>query len=189
MSIPRMAAAGGLALLMGFLQAQNAGTTYEGFMIVDEEGVFQVDKAQTVRFSVDGENITGLVIHLGDATKDLTFKASRDVPKDGSRFAAWFVKEFRDLASVDGTPVTYEAFLSGAYAGLSPATTPDYAMSAEIKRVADGLGLPVPERMFVIYGADRSPIHEFFCYPVDPKKSPPSSGRTGPARGVRLSRR
>lgn len=166
-----IAAAAGLALFVSGLPAQSPGTAYEGFRIADENGVTKVDRTQTVRFDIQGENVTGLAIHLAAAAKDLTFKVAREVPKDGSNFAAWFVKEFRDLGSVDGTPVTYEAFLIGAYAGLSPAVTSGYGMSAELKKVADGLGLPVPERTFVIYGAERKPIYEFFCYPVNPKKA------------------
>ncbi|MEN6560777.1 MAG: hypothetical protein ABFD52_08395 [Acidobacteriota bacterium] len=163
--------AAGLALAGSVLSARAAGTAYEGFRIINEDGACSVDRTQTVRFVIDGDKVTGLAVHLGDATKDLTFKVTRDVPKDGSSFAGWFVKEFRDLAGFDGTPVTYEAYLIGAYAGLSPAVTADYGMAAELRKIAEDLGLPVPERTFVIYGAERSPIFEFFCYPAEPKKA------------------
>jgi hypothetical protein len=165
------ALAAGLALFVSGLPAQTAGTAYEGFRIADDNGAYKVDKTQTVRFTINGDSVTGLAIHLAAATKDLTFKVIRAIPKDGSSFASWFVMEFRDLGSLDGKPVTYEAFLIGAYAGLSPAITSGYAMSAELKKVADGLGLPAPERTFVIYGAERKPIYEFFCYPAEPTKT------------------
>lgn len=158
------------------LPAQPAGTAYEGFRVHDDDGAYKVDRAQTVRFVLDGDTVTGLVVHLEGATKDLTFKTVRDVAKDGSSFARWFVKEFRDLGSFDGTPVTYEAFLAGAYAGLSPAVTEGYGMAAQLKTVAEGLGLPAPGRTFIVYGAERKPIFEFFCYPVDPKKGGQTQG-------------
>ena len=166
------AAAVGLVILGSFLRAQSAEIRYEGFRIVDEEGTTRVDRGQTVRFGITGNDIKGLTIHLDAATKDLTFKECRDVPKDGSNFAKWFAKECRDLTSIDGTPFTHEPFLIGAYAGLSPSLTAKYALHAALKEVADKLGLPMPERTFVIYGAEKKPIYEFFCYPADPKKGP-----------------
>lgn len=165
-------AAAGLVILASFLRAQTAEIRYEGFRIVDEEGTTRVDRGQTVRFRIIGNEIKDLTIHLDAATKDLTFKESRDVPKDGSNFAKWFAKECRDLTSVDGTPFTHEPFLIGAYAGLSPSLTAEYALHAALKEIADKLGLPMPERTFVIYGAEKKPIYEFFCYPADPKKGP-----------------
>jgi hypothetical protein len=159
------ALAAALILCASALPARTAGTVYEGFRVHDDNGAYKADKAQTVRFVLDGEDVTGVVLHLADATKDLTFKTVRDVPRDGSSFAGWFVKEFRELASADGSPVTYEAFLAGAYAGLSPAVTEGYGMAAQLKTIAEGLGLPAPARTFVIYGAERKPIIEFFCYP------------------------
>jgi hypothetical protein len=164
------AAAVGLVILGSFLRAQSAEVRYEGFRIVDEEGTTRVDRGQTVRFGLIGNEIKDLTIHLDAATKDLTFKVTRDVLKDGSNFAKWFAKECRDLTSVDGTPFTHEPFLIGAYAGLSPSLTAEYALRAALKEVADKLGLPMPERTFVIYGAEKKPIYEFFCYPADPKK-------------------
>jgi hypothetical protein len=166
------AAAVGFVVLASFARAQSAEIRYEGFRIVDEEGTFRVDRTQTVRFGLIGNDLKNLTIHLDAATKDLTFKTVRDVPKDGSNFAKWFAKECRDLTSVDGTPFTHEPFLIGAYAGLSPSLTADYALHAALKEVADKLGLPVPERTVVIYGAEKKPIYEFFCYPADPKKGP-----------------
>ena len=165
-------AAVGLVILVSFLRAQSAESRYEGFRIVDEEGTVRVDRTQSVRFGIIGNDLKDLTIHLDAATKDLTFKTVRDVPKDGSNFAKWFAKECRDLTSIDGTPFTHEPFLIGAYAGLSPSLTADYALHAALKEVADKLGLPVPERTFVIYGAEKKPIYEFFCYPADPKKGP-----------------
>lgn len=163
-------------LAVAALPAQPAGTAYEGFRVHDDNGAYKVDRAQTVRFVLDGDTVTGLVVHLEGATKDLTFKTVRGVAKDGSSFAGWFVKEFRDLGSLDGTPVTYEAFLIGAYAGLSPAVTESYGMAAQLKTIAEGLGLPAPGRTFIFYGAERKPILEFFCYPVDPKKGGQTQG-------------
>jgi nitroreductase len=177
------ALAAALILCASALPARTAGTVYEGFRVHDDNGAYKADKAQTVRFVLDGENVTGVVLHLADATKDLTFKTVRDVPKDGSSFAGWFVKEFRDLTSADGTPVTYEAFLAGAYAGLSPAVTEGYGMAAQLKTIAEGLGLPVPARTFVIYGAERKPIYEFFCYPVDPM---PARGQAPDLKTIKL---
>ncbi|MGZ5454724.1 MAG: hypothetical protein ACXWHJ_10895 [Candidatus Aminicenantales bacterium] len=99
-------AAVGFVILVSFLRAQSPEIRYEGFRIVDEEGTTRVDRGQTVRFGLIGNDIKDLMIRLDAATKHLTFKESLDVPKDGSNFAKWFAKECHGLTSVDGTPFT-----------------------------------------------------------------------------------
>jgi len=137
---------------------------YEGFLIRTSDGKQEINKGETVGFGVKTGQIKGLRIHLKAATKDLTFAKYLEVPADDSNFAGWFEIECKDLQSFDGTPVTYEPFLMGAYAGISPEIKPGYSLYDKLKEITGQLGLPLPERTFVIYNLERHPIYEFFCY-------------------------
>ncbi|MBC7361947.1 MAG: hypothetical protein H5U06_06665 [Candidatus Aminicenantes bacterium] len=137
---------------------------YEGFLIRTSDGKQEIDQTETVSFAVQAGQIKRLRIHLKAATKDLTFARYLKVPSDGSNFASWFVIECKDLQSFDGTPVTYEPFLMGGYAGISPEIKPGYSLYDKLKEISGQLGLPLPERTFAIYSLERHPIYEFFCY-------------------------
>ncbi|MCX8161353.1 MAG: hypothetical protein N3G18_10580 [Candidatus Saccharicenans sp.] len=143
---------------------QSAEQSFTGYLIVQEEGKFRVEKEEYVKFQVVDGEIKGLRIHLKAATGDLTFNDCYALIKDGSNFADWFQIECRQLGGFGGKTVTYESYLAGAYAGISPPVVPSYSMYQTLKKVASTLGLPVPARTFVIYGQERSPIYEFFCY-------------------------
>lgn len=149
--------------------AQPETRSFTGYLIVQENGNFRVDKEEFVRFQISGEEIKNLHIRLRAASGDLTFARWRKLVKDGSNFTDWFEFEGRELASAESTPVTYEYFLTGSYAGISPAVVPSYSMYETLKKVAESVGLPVPDRTFVIYGSSRSPIYEFFCYLDEPE--------------------
>jgi hypothetical protein len=140
------------------------GTRYEGFLVELVEGEFKLQKRQTVAFSIVNGEVKDVRVRLKDATKDLTFGEFFDVARDGSDFAGWFEKESRHLGSADGSPVTYEAFLAGAYAAVSPVVAEGYSMYEKLKEIAGRLGIDTPHRTFVIYSVERRPIYEFFCY-------------------------
>jgi hypothetical protein len=95
-------------------------------------------------------------IRIGAASKDLTFANCAKTKADGSNFSRWFATECRNLSSLDGSPYTIEAFLAGAYAGISPPIGPGYALHATLSAIGAKLGVGTPERTFVIY-ADRKP--------------------------------
>ncbi|MGB9907016.1 MAG: hypothetical protein ACPLRR_06495 [Candidatus Saccharicenans sp.] len=151
-------------LLSSELINQPDSHSFTGYLILKEEGKFRVNKEEYVKFQVEDGEIKGLRIHLKAATGDLTFNDCSALIKDGSNFTDWFQVECRKLGGLEGKTVTYEYFLAGAYAGISPPVDPSYSMYAALKEVAEAIGLPVPGRTFVIYGQNRSPIYEFFCY-------------------------
>jgi len=156
--------------LPGLATVQAGVQSFTGYLIVQEEGKYRTEKVEQVRFQIAGEEIRDLRLKLRAASGDLTFARFQTLARDGSNFTDWFQFEGRGLTGVGGQPVTYEYILAGAYAGISPPVVPGYAMYDAIKKVAEALGLPVPDRTFVIYGQNRSPIYEFFCYLDRPEK-------------------
>lgn len=151
-------------LLCSEIGNQSDSQSFTGYLILQEEGKFRVDKEEYVKFQVVDGEVRGLRIHLKAASGDLTFNECYALIKDGSNFTDWFQVECRQLGGFEGKPVTYESYLAGAYAGISPPVAPAYSMYETLKKIAGSLGLPVPGRTFVIYGQTRSPIYEFFCY-------------------------
>ncbi|NPV82250.1 MAG: hypothetical protein HPY46_01510 [Candidatus Aminicenantes bacterium] len=143
---------------------QSGNQSFTGYLILQEEGKFRVEKEEYVKFQVVDGEVRGLRIHLRAASGDLTFNDCYALVKDGSNFTDWFQIECRKLGGFGGKAVTYESYLAGAYAGISPPVVPAYSMYETLKKIAGSLGLPVPGRTFVIYGQNRSPIYEFFCY-------------------------
>lgn len=133
----------------------------------DGNGVYKQDASQYVALSIDKDAVRPL-IHIADASKDLTFSTCKDVAADGSNFNRWFHTECRDLKSADGKSYTIEPFLAGAYAGISPVIDKDYSMYGALESISKTSSIKFPERTFAIY-ADRKPVHEFFCYTEKPK--------------------
>lgn len=140
--------------------------------LIDDAGgdAYKVDHSQYVDLVLDPAPMP-VRIHIKSASKDLRFKACAKTKVDGSKFADWFETECREFASLDGKSFSVDAFLIGAYAGISPPVTPAYPMHATLTSVAAKIGLGTPERTFVIY-ADRKPQYEFFCYPEKGEKKP-----------------
>ena len=132
----------------------------------DDSGVYKQDVGQYVALSIEGSVVRPL-IHIRDASKDLTFATCRDVAADGSNFAGWFKTECRQMHSADGLSFTMEPYLIGAYAGISPVIGKTYSMYGPIKALSEKSHIKFPARTFAIY-ADRKPVHEFFCYAVNP---------------------
>jgi hypothetical protein len=147
--------------------ASFAAEQYKCPLIITEDiNKPEQDARQYVDLTIDGE-IVRPVIHITDASKDLTFKTCKALNKDGSNFAAWFETECRDLAAADGSSYTVDPYMIGAYAGISPVIDKQYSMYDPIAGVSKKLGLGVPERTFAVY-AERKPVYEFFCYPQKP---------------------
>lgn len=101
-------------------------------------------------------------IHIGAASKEMTFKDCAITQKDGSNFSGWFASECRKLGSYNGSPYTIEPYLMGAYAGISPPVVEGYSMHKTLAEIGAKVGIGTPERTFVIY-ASRKPQYEFFC--------------------------
>ena len=136
----------------------------------DDAGAFQKNREEYVELTLDQDTVTSRV-HIDAATKDLTFSECAAVKADGSNFSRWFATECRILSSVDGSPYTIEAYLAGAYAGISPKIDDSYLMAANLAEIGAKIGAGTPERTFVIY-ADRKPEYEFFCYDQEPDGNP-----------------
>lgn len=126
------------------------------------QGKFQKNPKQTVELTLDGPHISQR-IHLDASTRALEFKTCAPLPEDGSNFTRWFTTECKELGSADKKPYTFEPYLLGAYAGISPPITPDYLLYHTLEAASLSAGTPVPERTFVIY-VRRKPIFEFFCH-------------------------
>lgn len=102
-------------------------------------------------------------IHLKSASKNVTFATCGPIAEFDSNFYRWFQTECKKLVSVDGKPFTYEPYMIGAYAGISPIIDASYELHAKLVAASAKAGVKIPERTFVIF-ADRKPVHEFFCY-------------------------
>ena len=129
----------------------------------DKQNGYRQVADEYVELSVDQEIVKSR-IHIGAATKDLTFSTCRALPADGSNFSQWFATECRGLQSADSSPYTIEPFLIGAYAGISPVIAPSYILREKLASVSEKLGIATPVRTFVIY-ANKKPLYEFFCRP------------------------
>lgn len=135
---------------------------YMCYLISDEgDGVFRQDTSEYVSLSIDQEFVRPQ-IHIKAATKEVTFLTCAHVPADGSNFAMWFEVECRHLKAMDGSPYTFEPFLLGAYAGISPIIDERYPMYGAIQSASKTAAVNLPDRTFAIY-ADRKPLYEFFC--------------------------
>lgn len=129
----------------------------------DSKANYQQIRNEYVDLMIDSSLIKSR-IHIGAATKEMTFSTCQKVATDGSNFSLWFETECRKLDSADTSPYTIEPFLLGAYAGISPVIDQAYPIHKKIKSVSEQAGVASPERTFVIY-ANKKPLYEFFCYP------------------------
>lgn len=102
-------------------------------------------------------------IHLKSASKNVTFATCEPIAEVDSNFYRWFQTECKKLISVDGKPFTYEPYLLGAYAGISPVIDSGYELHAKLVAESAKAGVKIPERTFVIF-AEKKPMYEFFCY-------------------------
>jgi hypothetical protein len=103
------------------------------------------------------------IIHLRSASKDVTFATCEPISEVNSNFYRWFETECKKLISVDGKSFTYEPYLIGSYAGISPIIDASYELHAKLIAASKKAMVKVPERTFVIF-AEKKPMHEFFCY-------------------------
>lgn len=147
-----------------------AAETYRCSLIVDAGGdAYRIDASQYAELVLEPQPMPTL-IHLKSASKDLSFKGCAPTKADGSNFSGWFGTECREFVSLDEKSFTVDAFLIGAYAGISPPIQPGYVLYDALAKVGAQVGTGTPERTLVIY-ADRKPQYEFFCYraPTKPK--------------------
>ncbi|WP_152971878.1 hypothetical protein [Desulfatitalea tepidiphila] len=140
-----------------------AGERYRGLRVADQEGRYYIDDTQHVAFVMEDDAVTDLRIHMDGVNKDVSFSTCAPLQADGSNFTRWFAVECRKMTAYDQGQFSYDYFLAGAYAGISPVITPAYSMYQQIKAVSDQIGREVPARTFVIY-ANKKPVYEFFCY-------------------------
>lgn len=103
-------------------------------------------------------------IHIAEASADLTFEQCRNLPRDGSDFARWFIIECTKFQGLDGGPFSIDAFLVNAYAGISPVIDSTYAKYPQLVEVGKRTGRGTPKRTIVFY-ADKKVMMEFLCYP------------------------
>jgi hypothetical protein len=150
------------------LTASFAIEQYKCTLIITEDtNNPKLDAGQYVDLTIGGK-IVRPIIHITDASKDLTFKTCKALKDDGSNFYNWFKTECRDLAAADGSSFTVDPYMMGAYAGISPVIDKQYSAYEAIADISKKLGIEIPRRTFVIY-ADRQSVYEFFCYPEKPK--------------------
>ena len=140
-----------------------AGEVYRGKRVLANDRYEFSDK-ETVDFTIEQGVVTSVKVLVDGASKAITFSSCKDLREDGSSFTKWFAIECRNMSSFDDTPVSYEYFLIGGYAGISPEIKPGYVLYDAIKAASEQLGVEVPSRTFVIY-ANKKPVYEFFCYP------------------------
>jgi len=139
-------------------------------LIVDKDGKHEIDNKDYVELTLDKNTVKSMRVHTKAAHTDVKYSNCRILESDGSNFAKWFSVECRSIKAHDGkSAASLELYFADSYVGISPVINPKYAMYKKLKDVADGLGLDVPARTFVIY-AERKPIFEFFCYPAKEKE-------------------
>jgi|GEM_PF-877240 len=153
-----------VAIIALHAQPGVAAERYRGPRVVDQDGNYRVDDSQYVTFAMENDAVTDLKIHMDGVNKDVSFSICAPLQPDGSNFTRWFAVECRKMTAYDQRQFSYDYFLAGAYAGISPVITPAYSMYEQIKAVSDQIGREVPTRTFVIY-ADKKPVYEFFCNP------------------------
>lgn len=154
------------ALLVGLVSpaALLAAELYDCQRIAaaDKNAPYRKIAAEYVELSVDGENIKSR-IQIKAASKAVTFSSCAKLADDGSNFSRWFANECKELKSADGGSFSYEPFLAGAYAGVSPLIDKAYPIYEKLAAISQEAGVAMPVRTFAIY-ANRKPQYEFFCY-------------------------
>jgi hypothetical protein len=130
-----------------------------------EDGSHAVQTDSHVNFTLTGDQVkVRLTLPKDDADKTLTFKRCSTVKQDLSEFSTWFELECRGMESFDGTVITTKKSVVGAYAGISHDVTPAYSMWNSLSAISKEIGMPRPNRTFVLYSLGGKPMYEFFCY-------------------------
>jgi len=119
-----------------------------------------VDPKAHADLALAGARVLSRVVTPG-TDKPVTFKGCK--PTDGvGNFQRWFGTVCQSMQSLDGGALSMDYYIAGAYAGISRRLSPKDSMWNMLKDASGKLGIPVPDRTFVIY-AEKSPIFEFFC--------------------------
>ncbi len=130
-----------------------------------EDGRHAVRADSHVNFTLSGDQVkVQLTLPKDDADKQMTFKRCTTVKQDQSNFSKWFELECRGMESFDGSVASIKRSIAGAYAGISPEVTPTYSMWQSLSATSKEIGMSRPNRTFVLYSLDGSPVYEFFCY-------------------------
>jgi hypothetical protein len=130
-----------------------------------EDGRHAIQKDSHVSFTLSGDQVkVQLTLPNDDADKQMTFRRCFTVKQDNSNFSKWFELECRGMESSDGTVASIKRSIVGAYAGISPEVTPAYSMWESLSVTSKELGISRPNRTFVLYSLDGSPMYEYFCY-------------------------
>lgn len=130
-----------------------------------EDGRHAVRTDSHVSFTLSGDLVkVQLKLPTDDADKTMTFRRCFAVKQDNSNFSKWFELECRGMESSDGTVATINRSVAGAYAGISPDVTPAYSMWDSLSATSKEIGTSLPNRTFVLYSLDGSPMYEYFCY-------------------------
>lgn len=129
------------------------------------------DATNRVDLAISGSTML-VRMNIEAADKAMTFRHCAALADDGSSFYRWFGSQCDDLAALDGSPYTVEAYFAGAYAGVSRTLTPEDSMWKAVQKASQRAGVPVPVRTFIVY-VDRKPVMDFFCSPSDKLGTPP----------------
>ena len=130
-----------------------------------EDGRHAVQTDSHVSFTLSGDQVkVQLKLPTDDADKTMTYKRCFTVKQDNSNFSKWFELECRGMESNDGSAVSIKRSIVGAYAGISPDVTPAYSMWDSLSATSKEIGTSLPNRTFVLYSLDGSPMYEYFCY-------------------------
>ena len=152
-----------IVLLSSYAYAQDSYSCNRVATLEDGRHAVQTDSH--VNFTLSGDQVkVQLKLPNDDADKTMTFRRCFTVKQDNSNFSKWFELECRGMESFDGTVASIKRSIAGAYAGISPEVTPAYSMWQSLSVASKEIGMSLPNRTFVFYSLDGSPVYEFFCY-------------------------
>ena len=130
-----------------------------------DDGHHALRRDSHVNLTVSGDQVlVQLKLPADDADKTMTFKRCSKVKQDQSNFSSWFELECRGMESSDGTAASLKRNLVGVYAGISPEVTQTYSMWQALTATGKEIGMSRPDRTFVLYSLEGSPMYEYFCY-------------------------
>jgi len=130
-----------------------------------DDGRHEIKADSKVNFTISDDQVkVQLTLPKDDADKQMTFRRCSAVKQDQSNFSKWFELECRGMESFDGTVASIKRSVAGAYAGISPEVTPAYSMWDSLSATSKEIGMPHPNRTFVLYSLGGSPMYEFFCH-------------------------
>ena len=144
-----------LALGLTHLPAQAETLTCWGYQVSSEPAITVKGE---LKLDTEGQPTSATLLFESLGKEGWTyFWEFQPVAKDGSNFSKWF----------DHESAGSNFLVKGLYAGLSPVITEAYPLHQAILAGTPFDGLP--KRTFIVFGADRKPYAETFCYEGTPK--------------------